>query len=315
MYLEPKSGGERENEDLSRMSHLYNYESPDRGDVPLEIWDKRAEIWDASFHDNDDKKRSTTERVNETMRFLRASGALLPDSVVVDAGCGVGHYAIALSKEAKEVLAIDISSQMIAHAKKRAEALKRENISFMTQDFHTIDLEKQGFIRHFDLVFASLSPASNGISGLEKLMAMSRKWCFVSTNAGQTNSLNRKIAEEVFDVEVPAGRDTRRMYALFNVLYLAGFTPYVYPYRQQKKRYYRAIEEDARHLLGRVLGQRQVNEEGTRRVLSWMEEHADDEGFVVEDSSHIYAWVLWDVNEQMERRVYPPDYPGFCEEK
>lgn len=308
MYFEPEAGKPKENEDLARFIRLYNFESPTRGDVPLHVWDQRADVWDTSFHEDDDKKRSTEARVKATVDFLHSFGALSANSVVVDAGCGVGHYAAALANEVKEVLAIDISSQMIEHAKARAAELDRTNISFLTRDFHTIDVDKEGFSRKFDLVFASLSPASNGVEGLEKLMAMSRKWCFVSTTAGQTNSLNARIANEVFHVDTPLGRDTRRMYALFNLLYLAGFTPTIYPYRQLKQRSYQAIEEDAHHLAGRVLGYKQADDNNVKAVLSWMKKNANEENLVLETSDHLYAWVLWQVNERTKRRVYPPDF-------
>lgn len=61
------------------------------------------------------------------------------NSVVCDAGCGVGSLAIPLASKFRKVFASDISSSMITEAMTRASACGTKNIDFQINDLENLD--------------------------------------------------------------------------------------------------------------------------------------------------------------------------------
>lgn len=83
---------------------------------------------------------------------------------IVDIGCGTGLYALALGKRGYNVLATDISYEMIKVAKLKAESLGLQNEITLLQH----DIEKQLIIeKKFDLAI-SMFGALNHVESLKK---------------------------------------------------------------------------------------------------------------------------------------------------
>ena len=84
------------------------------------MWDQLAKNWDTpgvSLGENDLKI------IERTKKYLNAS------SVVLDYGCATGSIALEIASMAKEVHGIDISSNMIEIAKRKADEREIKNIS------------------------------------------------------------------------------------------------------------------------------------------------------------------------------------------
>ena len=64
-----------------------------------------------------------------------------PTDALVDFGCGPGYYTIELAKKAKKVVAVDLSSEMLKKAKRKAEKTGVKNIEFMQSDGRNLQLE------------------------------------------------------------------------------------------------------------------------------------------------------------------------------
>ncbi|MDO5695739.1 MAG: methyltransferase domain-containing protein [Eubacteriales bacterium] len=60
---------------------------------------------------------------------------LRPTDTVLDLGCGVGRLCIPIARRVKEVIAVDISSDMLACAQRNAKAAGLNNITFRQCDF------------------------------------------------------------------------------------------------------------------------------------------------------------------------------------
>lgn len=69
------------------------------------------------------------------------------DKEVLEIGCGIGRMTECIAKDFKRVYAVDISDEMIGHAKKRLYNL--ENVHLVANDGRTIPFEKQ-----FDFIFS-----------------------------------------------------------------------------------------------------------------------------------------------------------------
>lgn len=60
---------------------------------------------------------------------------------ILDLGCGTGNHAIPLSQRGYEVLGVDRSESMLAHARKKAaEVLKNKGLTFLQGDLRRLDL-------------------------------------------------------------------------------------------------------------------------------------------------------------------------------
>lgn len=85
------------------------------------FWDKQAGGYAKKEHDI---------QLTENKDFITTLKYINKDDIVLDYGCGGGIVAIGISDEAKEIHAIDISSEMIETAKANAAGLNIDNINY-----------------------------------------------------------------------------------------------------------------------------------------------------------------------------------------
>lgn len=94
-------------------------------------------------------------------RFLKSvfdiiGTQIYPDFYIMDAACGPGHEAIKLRSFVPdgEVIAVDLSTEMIKRAYRNTRLERITNMGFVQADLHQLPVD---FEQHFDLVFCSLS--------------------------------------------------------------------------------------------------------------------------------------------------------------
>lgn len=80
-------------------------------------WDARAAHWDERAEAN----ASAPDRAADLEQIWRAL-ALFPGARLLDAGCGSGQFALAFAARGAMVTGVDLSPQMIQHARARAAA-------------------------------------------------------------------------------------------------------------------------------------------------------------------------------------------------
>jgi 2-polyprenyl-3-methyl-5-hydroxy-6-metoxy-1,4-benzoquinol methylase len=100
------------------------------------MWNQLAKNWDTpgvSLGENDLKI------IERTKKYLNAG------SVVLDHGCATGSIAIEIASMAKEVRGIDISSNMIEIASKKAEERNIKNIDFARAAIFDESLRQESF--------------------------------------------------------------------------------------------------------------------------------------------------------------------------
>lgn len=68
-----------------------------------------------------------------------------PDEIALDVATGGGHTAIALAKCVKNVVAIDITQEMLAEAQKAASLQGLSNITFQAEDVHCLTVTDEQF--------------------------------------------------------------------------------------------------------------------------------------------------------------------------
>jgi len=121
------------------------------------LWDKLAKK-NSKYYINSDKGKGITEKQFRDSGLKDYKGLILDDiriynrfvcngSSIVDLGCGIGRLTEFMVGDFKEVIGVDISSEMIKQAKKRVKGAK-----FIETDGWTIPLEDNSV----DFVFSYL---------------------------------------------------------------------------------------------------------------------------------------------------------------
>jgi cyclopropane fatty-acyl-phospholipid synthase-like methyltransferase len=91
---------------------------------------------------------SGEEHIERTLRDLRQHfGSDVQPKTALDFGCGVGRLVIPLAKRTEQVTGVDVSSAMIAEARRNCDAERVSNASFVESDDQLSRVQGQ-----FDLV-------------------------------------------------------------------------------------------------------------------------------------------------------------------
>ena len=297
--FEPVGGNERARELFAAMLDARS-SVPSGARETAARWDSRADEWERC---GGALQTEQGKRAQDALEFLIGRGALGAQSEVADIGCGPGRFVCEFAGTARSVTGFDISRRMTELGAQRARELGLENVSFRACDFHALDVEAEGLAGKFDLVFSSMTPAVRGVEGLKKTMAMSRAYCCQITHVSSENELQSRIMREVFS----RGRGDPRygsgqwFYALFNLLFLSGYSPEASYYNSRDVRRVSAGEGYARHFMDMLLPEAERTGENLRRVTAWLEEHAEADGFITERSETCYGRLLWDVRVRSPR--------------
>ncbi|MCL5076876.1 MAG: class I SAM-dependent methyltransferase [Actinobacteria bacterium] len=124
------------------------------------VWSKRADSWDHA--DNPGLGKVVSAVLDHAS----------PDSttVVLDLGCGSGQLSLPLSREAKSVLAVDISPKMIQLLQNKVTSSGIENLSTRVASIQELDYQPESF----DLVVSNY--ALHHLSDDQKKWAVGRAY-------------------------------------------------------------------------------------------------------------------------------------------
>lgn len=284
---------------------LWEYHRPGGMKHTAEVWNDRARDWKKDLETDTLFRRQTDERVDSTAKFLRKRGLLQAGSTVVDIGCGPGRFVVEFAKTAGHATGIDISSEMLNMGKLHGESKGVSNVSFIECDFKNADIEELGWTKQFDLVFSSMSPSMGDVSGLNKIINMSRGWCFNCSPIYGEDLLENQIAEDIFgDVKNPRPLwDQRWFYSLFNLLWLDGYLPETF-YHNQEAREEVEVNEILSGYYASLFTKRYPKKEDLDKIIyDYLMEKADSAGKICQESKRVYGWLLWDVRKNMNGSI------------
>lgn len=230
--------------------------------------------------------------INKLVDFLYSNNIFYEDSKILDIGCGPGKYSIEFAKKCKEVVALDISDEMLKFADENAKENKVENIDFKKVFWDEVDLKDSGFEKEFDLVFASMCPGVNSYGTLMKMMQASKKHCFISSFVERKNLLWDELNK--FLEEKTEKSYDKKIYCTMNILYLMGYYPQIkYIDRSWDKSY--TVDYLAKEYILRLEMKEKLNEEKKEKIYDYLNSISDN-GYVRECVKSKIAWLYWSID-------------------
>ncbi len=289
--------------DYEYFKKLWEYRRPGGIKHTAEIWNVRAKSWEKELECDNLFRRQMDDRVDSAAKFLRNRGLLQAGSTVVDIGCGPGRFVVEFAKTAGHATGIDISLEMLKLGEKQGKEKGVSNISFTECDFKNTDIDSMGWRNKFDLVFTSMSPGTGDESGLDKIMGMSRAFCFNCSPIYGEDLLENQIARDVFGMEKNPRSlwDQRWFYSLFNILWIRGYLPETYYHTQETEE---AVDADERLLsyysgfFSKEFPEKDVIES---KIRDYIKSRADESNKIYQKSKRVYGWILWDVRQNMKK--------------
>ena len=122
---------------FARKKETTNMDNAIRQKKERSIWDKQAPGYD--------RRNLKVYKNSYDLSIQRARAVLSPDKEVLEVGCGTGIISLGIAPWVKSVVATDISPQMIAVAKSKAESLSITNVEFRVCDGYSLPYDNQAF--------------------------------------------------------------------------------------------------------------------------------------------------------------------------
>lgn len=267
-----------------------------------ERWDGRAFEWDEGLRNDELRRTQYVRRVEATILWLQNFGLFQGTGDIADIGCGPGRFVTEFAKRSHYVLGVDISPRMAECGMTYSKEAGIKNTDFYAGDFSELDIEALGWKKRFDLAFSSITPAIRGKNGLDNLMAISKAWCYNSCFVYFCNELHDQILHELFDLP-PRREKTSHSYwfkQLFDLLWMRGYQPYIHYYKDHRDEC-RFVDRTFAESIARFLFDEEATAENTGRILRYLEKKADLNGNVSFVSECSYGWILWNVNDRIDR--------------
>ncbi len=249
---------------------------------PQKFWDQRAQEF------NDIGKESKDQIVD----CLYQKGVIFKGAKVLDIGCGAGRHSTAFLKHGCQVTGIDISPAMIAFAKENTKDFDANGSDFKVLPWDQADLEKEGWENHFDLVFASMSPAINEPQALKKMIKASKKYCYMSSHLQKRDAIGEEV-RQALGLEKGHNHQRQTLYYAFNILWDLGYLPEFHHENHDREKMWPI--EKAQNYYERILGLE--DDEGRKKLHDYLVEKAKN-GMIQDRYQSKTGWLLWSLERE-----------------
>ena len=261
----------------------------------MQRWNKMAKDFAERTADKDmDDKRQ------KTLAWLQESGTLRPDVKILDIGAGPGNWALPLAETGAQVTALEPAAAMLEILHSRAKAAGIQGIEVHQATWQEIDLDREDWRSAYDLVFASMTPGVDGPEMLEKMIAASRGFCYLSAFAGKHwQEWYGELWRKLFDEELSG--HVNDIIHPFNLVYSMGYRPelrFESWDRQISWPREKAMEDFTTHLESFT----EITAEVTAAIAAHVDGHCRD-GIFHDSRSGCRGMMLWDIRQRIVGRT------------
>ncbi len=183
----------------------------------IEFWSRKAESFQKNIMSDKHKKK-----VIETLRWLQQEGVTLEGATVLDIGAGPGPFTFPLAETAQEIVALEPVESMVEYLRKKMNDEGYDNIHILPLPWEEVNIEKENFKEHFDLVVASMTPGIKNGETLRKALACSKKYFYLNAYAGKReNDMLNELWTRLTGTKMPPWPD--HIFYIHNLLYTEGY--------------------------------------------------------------------------------------------
>lgn len=263
-----------------------------RGDAKdaAQAWSRRARSYDKNV-----ASESGQKRVEDALSFLDRNNVPASGLRILDLGCGPGNFAVAFARRGNTVTALDPAEKMLELVEEKVKNMPEiaGRVTTVQGDWNEIDPARLGWEKHFDLVFASMTPGVHDVATLKKAMGVSRKYMYLSRFAGP-----RKVPllQTVWRELTGGDYHSQSLDVLFplNWLYSSGYRP-VLQYHHWEREHRQTTEEALEEIMDSLAMRMKVDGETEKRVRQIIEREATD-SYITERKGATAGMLLWRVD-------------------
>ncbi|MFA6710131.1 MAG: methyltransferase domain-containing protein, partial [Candidatus Methanomethylophilaceae archaeon] len=248
-------------------------------ETDVRLWDSQAE--DPTYH----------HIYDDFLKLLEQEHMLDKNFDVLDIGCGVGIYSIALAEGVHTVTGLDIAPKMIAHGNRMMGESNMDNISFELMDWNTVDLAQKGMRERYDLVFAHNTPAICDVDTFEKFNDASRRFCAVCSPIRMVEPVMQQI-QEMTDCKIEGTSCDSNFSYMLDILLHKGYSPKLH-YEKQTWPMNQSFEDACSYYLGRIMTEKQISESETADVKEYLRSLVRD-GIISDQINATVATMYWE---------------------
>lgn len=268
--------------DINEIKLKWKLKNQDK-EANINLWDEKAEHFG-------NYKILTMENDN-FIKFLKNGNFIKNDFKVLDIGCGGGKYTLSLSKECNHIYGVDLSPKMIYYANENKRKLNINNVSFICDDWHELNIKKSNLYKQFDLVFASMTPAIQSAYTLEKMNEASKKYCALRSNIKRNDFVYDKLRKIL---NVPESEQNLNFLYAINMLFLQGYMPKI-NYEDKNWFYKEPLEKAYNTYIKKIKTTRKINEDEENEIKQFLKDISHN-GCVEEEISATIATLIWNID-------------------
>lgn len=251
-----------------------------------EMWNRMASHYQSTLHTGDESNYP-----NELMETLIHKGAAERGSYIMDIGCGVGKYAVRFGELGCNVHMLDFADEMLRYAHKNMQPFE---VQYTAEECDWEQADVRGWEKSVDLAFAAMTPAVTGRRGVENMIAVSRRHCFISKFASFHNIMNERVCTALGLKIRDENFDGRIWMELADIIAEMGYLPEI-TYHNYSWENFLPLDQVVERFFDGYNMQLEDTAENRLNVRESLIPITNAEGIVHEQVQTKAAWIYWDV--------------------